>query len=157
MSALEQVEFTKPTRRTRLHSVPAVKSSRMWVKATFPVLILSLLAVGMVGQLMLQTLIQEKGFELAALQSEIEQLSAQEALWRANLEKQSTPTQLAWNASQLGMVANPHANVLVLSTGEVIGSGKATKGDEIPLISAAPSLPQRTTPNTTEPSQGGHA
>jgi hypothetical protein len=98
----------------------------------------------MVGHLLLQTRIQEQGFELAALQTQVDHLSAEEAMWRATLDRQSTPTQLAYAAAQLGMVANPYSNILVLPTGEVLGAQKPVKGNEVSIISAAPILPQLT-------------
>ena len=149
MSALEKTELTPRTKRASLHPVPAPKPSRAWPKASFPILILALLAAGMVGQLALQTKIQEQGFELAALQTEVDELSAQEAVLRAALDKQSTPIQLAYAASQLGMVANPYSNILILPTGEVVGSQKPVRGNEVPIISAPPKLPRSTTPEDT--------
>ena len=106
--------------------------------------ILALLASGMVSQLVLQTRIQEQGFELASLQTRVDELSAQEAILRATLDKQTTPLLLAYSASELGMVANPYATFLVLPTGEVRGAQKPVKGNELPVISAAPYVPHRT-------------
>jgi len=100
--------------------------------------ILALLAGGMVGHLALQTAIQEQGFELASLQSTNDRLSAQEAVLRATLDKQSTPQQLAYSAAHLGMVANTRSTFLTLPTGEVTGTDTPVKGNEVPIISAAP-------------------
>ncbi|MCL2785553.1 MAG: hypothetical protein FWD55_09050 [Propionibacteriaceae bacterium] len=140
MSALVQEVTPARVKRTALKPVIAPARTRAWPKGFFPVVILAMLAAGMVGQLMLQTTIQEQGFELAALQTELEQLQAQEAILNATLDKQSTPQALAYAASQLGMVVNPYSNILVLSDGQVIGSGKKVKGNEQPIISAPPAF-----------------
>ena len=144
MSALEHSEIptrAKRTKRAELKAVPSPQPSRL-PKGFFPIVILALLAVGMVGHLLLQTKIQEQGFELGGLQAEIEQLSAQETILHATLDKQSTPQQLAYSASQLGMVANPYSTFLVLPAGEVIGTDRTVRGNEVPIISAAPERPR---------------
>jgi len=148
MSALEQVEVPRPTRREArkavLEAVEPVKHTRTWPKGVFPLLILGLLASGMVGHLVLQTRIQEQAFELAALQTQADQLSAQSAILQAALDKQSTPQQLAYAASHLGMVANPYSTFLVLPSGKIEGLDIKVKGNEVPIISAAPTLPSTT-------------
>jgi len=106
----------------------------------FPVVILALLAVGMVGHLVLQTRIQELGFELGALQAQEDQLSAQQAILSTTLAKQSTPQQLAYAASSLGMVANPYSTFLTLPTGQVTGTNQVVRGGEVPIISAPPAI-----------------
>jgi len=146
MSALEQVSQPRLTRRAAIRAVEPRPARPGWHRGVFPVIILALLALGMVGHLALQTRIQEQGFELGALQAQAEQLDAQQAILAAALDKQSTPAQLAYSASQLGMVANPYTTILDLGTGQVTGSGKPVAGNELAVISAPPQLPNTTTP-----------
>lgn len=140
MSALETSEVPVRTKRTSLKQVPPVAPAHNWPKGAFPVLILLLLAAGMVGHLVLQTKIQDQGFELASLQSQSDQLTAQQSILQAMLDKQSSPQQLALAASSLGMVANPYSTFLTLPSGQVSGVDKPVKGDELPVISAPPQL-----------------
>jgi len=140
MSALQQLQ--EPVRATRasLRTVAPPKVSHAWPKGSFPVVILAMLAVGMVGHLVLQTKIQEQGFELSALQTKADTLSAQEAILNATLDKQSTPQQLAYSAAMLGMVANTHSTYLLLPTGTIQGTNLAVRGNEVPIISAPPEI-----------------
>lgn len=146
MSALEQIHEPVKVTRASLRAVPGVRGSRAWPKGSFPVVILALLAVGMVGHLVLQTKIQEQGFELAALQTRADNLSAQESILNASLDRQFTPQQLAYAASMMGMVANPHSTYLVLPTGEIQGTNLPAKGNEVPFISAPPQIFTTATP-----------
>jgi len=140
MSALEHNLAPVRQKRADLKSVAPPERSHALFKGTFPLAILALLAIGMVGHLVLQTKIQEQGFELSALQTQADQLSAQEEILHATLDKQSTPQQLAYVASQLGMVANPYSTYLVLPTGEIQGTDEVVRGDELPVISAPPQI-----------------
>ncbi|MCL1923353.1 MAG: hypothetical protein FWG15_05810 [Propionibacteriaceae bacterium] len=107
-----------------------------------------MLTISMVGQLVLQTKIQQQGFTLADLQTENYELNAQQALLQASVDKQSTPVQLAFSASNLGMVANPYSNLLVLPSGEIIGFSKKVRGNEARIVSATPTLPTRQVDDT---------
>lgn len=162
MSALAEIDL--PVRQRRLRPLPPTRSpkpaGRAWPKGLFPVAVLLLLAGGLVGHLVLQTTIQEQGFQLADLQDQADSLSAQQAILQAALEQQSTPEQLAYAAAGLGMVANPYTTYLDLTTGEVSGVNQPVRGDELPAISTAPDLgtatppvdpmAQATQPNTPE-------
>ncbi|MDR0285952.1 MAG: hypothetical protein LBI33_13850 [Propionibacteriaceae bacterium] len=136
MSALE-AGVLPAAPRTSLNPVAAPDRSPVF-RGVFPLVILALLAVAMVGHLVLQTKIQEQAFELGSLQSQTERLAASQAILTATLDKKTTPQQLAYEAAQLGMVADPYATYLVLPTGQVTGTNQAVRGNEVPVISAAP-------------------
>jgi len=143
MSALAQVQperdvSPRPTKRAALRAVPEPAPSTTWRRGTFPVLILTLLALGMVGHLFLQTKIQEQGFELSALQTQADQLSAKAIGLQAALDQASAPQEIARRAAALGMVANPYSTFLHLPSGQVTGVKKPVKGNEVPVISAPP-------------------
>ncbi|MDR2973566.1 MAG: hypothetical protein LBV00_02465 [Propionibacteriaceae bacterium] len=140
MSALEILDAPPRRPRATVQAVSPVKRHPGLPKGAFPLMILGLLAMGMVGHLALQTAIQENGFELGELQSQTAQLSAQEAVLQSALGAKSTPTQLAHAAAGLGMVADPYATMVVLSTGQVLGVTTPVTGQELPLVSAAPHL-----------------
>ena len=140
MSALERPEVPVRRKRTDLKPVAPPQHSHAWFKGSFPLTILALLAVGMVGHLVMQTNIQDQAFQLGALQEQADRLSAQEAILHATLDKQSTPQQLAYTAASLGMVANPYSTYLVLPTGQIVGTDEAVRGNELPIISAAPDI-----------------
>ena len=156
MSALMSEDESVRRKRADLRPVAAPKKSHALFKGSFPAVILLLLAVGMVGHLWLQTKIQDQAFELGALQSESDRLSAQEAILNATLDKQSTPQQLAYTAAELGMVANPYSTFLILPTGEVVGTDQAVRGDELPIISAPPQITP-TSPEVTLDDPGAAA
>lgn len=150
MSAL--VHEGTPIRPKRsLQAVPTLAPEKRWPKGLFPLTILALLAVGLVGHLLLQTSIQEQGFELASLQDQAESLVAHQAILEAALDKQSTPQQLAYAAAGLGMVANPYTTFISLETGEVSGLNKPVVGDEMPQVSARPSMPSNEAPVAVGP------
>ena len=148
MSALERPDAPTRRKRTELRPVARPQASHALFKGSFPLMVLALLAAGMVGHLVMQTKIQDQAFELGALQTQADRLGAQEAILSATLDKQSTPQQLAYTAAGLGMVANPYATYLVLPTGEVIGTDEAVRGNELPVISAAPDI-DPTSPDVT--------
>ncbi len=151
MSALEQLDQQAGPAEPALSVVPSPARSRGWPKPVFPILILALLAVGMVGQLLLQNRIQQQGFELAAMQNQIEHLSATQSRLQAALDQKTTPQQLAYAAAQLGMVANPYSTLLHLPTGQVSGVNQPVNGDELPAVSAPPQLPTPAVPVVPDP------
>ena len=156
MSALMSENESVRRKRADLRPVATTQKSHAWFKGSFPVAILLLLAVGMVGHLWLQTKIQDQAFELGALQTQADRLSAQEAILNATLDKQSTPQQLAYTAAELGMVANPYSTYLILPTGEIVGTDRVVRGNELPIISAPPEITP-TSPKVTLDDPGAAA
>ena len=151
MSTSDSLQEPQPTKPT-LRVVPAERSSHAWSRGSFPILILALLAVGMISHLVLQTKIQEQGFELSALQTQADHLVAEQAVKQAALDSRSTSRQLVFEASQLGMVVNPYSTFLVLPKGQIKGVKKVVKGNEVPLISAIPT-PDKPVVDTVNPAQ----
>ncbi len=113
---VEPAKAPAPRKLARLKIVPAAAKQHSWPRGLFPVTILALLGAGLIGHLVIQTSIQEQGFELAGLQSQAEYLSAQQSMLQAILVTQSTPQQLAYSASQIGMVVNPYSTFINLTT-----------------------------------------
>jgi len=142
MSAIQVAEAPIKAVKATLKAVPPIERAHGWPRGWFPVVILGLLALGMIGHLGLQTLIQQQGFELGALQAQSEHLKAQEANLQAALDQQSSPQQLHVAAVNLGMVPDTKATTLKLPTGEVFGMNSPVRGNEVPIIAALPPLPQ---------------
>jgi hypothetical protein len=84
-------------------------------------LVVTLLASGLVGLLLLNTSMQNGAFELAELEKKAEALQSQRAQLALEVEERATPAALAERASALGMVPNASPVFLRLPDGEVIG------------------------------------
>ncbi len=108
-----------PQPRRTLH---VVQSRRVGSpRAPFVMLVVTLLASGLVGLLLLNTSMQNGAFELAELEKKAEALQSQRAQLALEVEERATPAALAERASALGMVPNASPVFLRLPDGEVIG------------------------------------
>ncbi len=76
----------------------------------------------MAAQLGLSILVSQGAYEVRALQVEERDLSRVQSVLKQNLEKLSSPQNLAENATALGMVQNSQPATLRLSSGAVLGS-----------------------------------
>jgi cell division protein FtsB len=83
--------------------------------------VLSVLAVGLVGLLLLTTQMQQRAFALFDLQSEIGALREQRQSLQAELAQLEAPASLAESARLLGMVPNQSPAFLDLDSGTVRG------------------------------------
>lgn len=132
MSALAQDRQPRDRRRERLRPVP----SRPTVIGRVPFLLIlaSVLVVGMVGVLVLNTSLQSRAFEVRKLQRQASELAYLRADLEATSRHLATTEELARRATGLGMVPNPYPVYLVVPTGEVRGVPKPVTGAEVPLI-----------------------
>ncbi|MBC9955352.1 hypothetical protein ICM05_12035 [Leucobacter sp. cx-42] len=105
-----------------LHSVsatPRKKPSRVvLVSAVLVGVFLGLLGI----QLALSIVISSGAYEARALKTEERDLLRVERVLSQNMDKLSSPQNLAANAAQLGMVENLHPATLRLSDGAILGS-----------------------------------
>ncbi len=97
-------------------------------------LIIVLLAVGMGGAIILNTILEQQTRDLVVLQREATSLSNQEATLVSDANQLRSPRVLALKASNLGMVPNPHPVYLKLTDGELLGSPKEVTGEEMPAM-----------------------
>ena len=90
-------------------------------RAPFVVVVLTVLGIGLVGLILLSTVLQAQAFEIARLQSKADALTVQEQDLRREVERLQAPADLAQRAVQLGMVPNTNPVFLRSSDGKVVG------------------------------------
>jgi hypothetical protein len=94
----------------------------------FVIFVVSLLAAGLVGLLLLNTELQRGTFQVTSLNSQADQLRDQQELLERQVRTLESPQNLADRAVRMGMVPNPNPVFLRLSDGQVLGlpaEGKA--------------------------------
>ena len=97
----------------------------------FVIFVVSLLAAGLVGLLLLNTQLQSGTFEITKLNSQADQLRDQQEGLEKQVRTLESPQNLADRALRMGMVPNPNPVFLRLSDGRVLGvpaEGKAGTG-----------------------------
>jgi hypothetical protein len=90
-------------------------------RAPFVVLVLGLLVAGLVGLLMLNTLVNENSFRLHALQQEQEKLDLREQQLQRDIDRRETTPALAKAATRLGLVPAGTPAFIELPDGKVLG------------------------------------
>jgi hypothetical protein len=97
----------------------------------FVIFVVSLLAAGLVGLLLLNTELQSGTFQVTKLNSQAGQLRDQQEQLEKQVRTLESPQNLADRALRMGMVPNPNPVFLRLSDGQVLGvpeEGKAGTG-----------------------------
>jgi hypothetical protein len=106
----------------------------------FAILVLTVLGVGLVALLLLNTAIDRGAFELQAAQKRQSELTDQQQQLQLRLNSLSAPGPLASQAAALGMVPNPQPAFLDPGDGAVLGSPSAAPTTAPPASpSASPS------------------
>ncbi|MCK5890593.1 MAG: hypothetical protein P1U38_01540 [Aeromicrobium sp.] len=90
-------------------------------RAPFVVVVVTVLSVGLVGLVVLSTVLQNQAFELARLQQESSSLTVQQQQLQYEADRQASPASLAAAASGIGMIPNQTPVFLKPDTGEIIG------------------------------------
>ncbi|MEU4601710.1 hypothetical protein AB0F43_01905 [Kribbella sp. NPDC023972] len=111
----------------------------------FVIFVVSLLAAGLVGLLLLNTELQGGTFQVTALNKQADQLKDQQEQLEKQVRTLESPQNLADRALRMGMVPNPNPVFLRLSDGQVLGvpeEGKAGTGTAM----FGPGTPTGTTP-----------
>ena len=111
----------------------------------FVIFVLSLLAAGLVGLLLLNTELQSGTFQVTALSQRADQLQDNQEQLEKQVRTLESPQNLADRALKMGMVPNPNPVFLRLSDGQVLGvpeEGKAGTGTAM----FGPGTPTGTTP-----------
>jgi hypothetical protein len=107
----------------------------------FVIFVVSLLAAGLVGLLLLNTELQSGTFHVTELNKQADQLRDQQEQLEKQVRTLESPQNLADRALKMGMVPNPNPVFLRLSDGRVLGvpqEGKAGTGAAMFGPSAAP-------------------
>jgi hypothetical protein len=97
----------------------------------FVIFVVSLLAAGLVGLLLLNTELQSGTFQVTALNNQADQLRDQQEQLEKQVRTLESPQNLADRALRMRMVPNPNPVFLRLSDGRVLGvpaEGKAGTG-----------------------------
>ncbi|GAA1654219.1 hypothetical protein GCM10009744_53060 [Kribbella alba] len=130
----------------------------------FVIFVVSLLAAGLVGLLLLNTELQRGTFQVTALNQQAGQLRDQQEQLERQVRTLESPQNLADRALRMGMVPNPNPVFLRLSDGQVLGvpaEGKAGTGTAMfgpgtptgakPATPKPPVAPPAGTPGTPKP------
>jgi hypothetical protein len=143
---------TRPTRPARTPARPAylrlVAARRSQAaKAPFIMVVVGILGAGLLGLLLLNTVLAQDAFRLHTLQLQSHALADQEQALQRDVERLQSSGSLAQRATALGMVPGGPPAFLRLSDGTVLGA---------PAPGRAPVVPPPAAPAST-PAAGGAA
>ncbi len=108
-----------PARRPSLSVVPAPVRDRG--SSALVLVCIALLVGGLLGSLMLNTMMAKGSYDQARLQSDLAAQAQLEDSLQTKLDSQTSPRNLAARASALGMVQQQAPLIIRLSDGTVIG------------------------------------
>ena len=131
LAPLERLDqrSTRPT--LRAIDVHPLRVSRLG----FLIVLLTVLGAGMVGVLVLNTVIQERATQVRAVQRQAEELGYQQASLTAEVERLRSSQDLAARAWEMGLRPNPYPVFVQLEadgTGRVVGDPTRVFGGEMP-------------------------
>jgi hypothetical protein len=132
-----------PKKAGSLRLVPQGRSSA--AKAPFVVVLVSLLVGGLLGLLLLNTLVAQGSFRLHDLSTKGKALEQRQQDLQRQVQALQAPGELAHRAAVLGMVPGNAPAFLRLSDGKVLGVATAGAAPGLP---AAPTSPAATTTAT---------
>ncbi|MET0449772.1 MAG: hypothetical protein ABW004_15260 [Aeromicrobium sp.] len=96
-------------------------------KAPFVVVVLTVLAIGLVGLIIMSTVLQAQSFEAAKLDRQASALQTQQQSIAREVDRLQSPANVASRAIAIGMVPNANPAFLRLSDGKVLGEPKAAE------------------------------
>lgn len=96
-------------------------------KAPFVVVVLTVVSIGLVGLIVMSTVLQAQSFESAKLQREARSLTTQQQALSRDVDRLQSPANVAREAIAIGMVPNTNPAFLHLSDGTVSGVPEAAK------------------------------
>ena len=144
------VPVRAPAPAPRLQAVPAARAAARprAARTPFIVVVVGVLVTGLLGLLLLNTVVSQDAFAVHDLRNSGRVLAEQEQALTREVEQLQAPEQLAKRAAELGMVPAGEPQFLHLPTGKVLGSdGKPAKpGDPAgaqtgPVTAVAPGVP----------------
>jgi len=122
------------TEARRLRLVRPVRSRAR--KAPFVVVVMVMLSIGLVGLIVMSTVLQAQSFEAASLNREANALQVQQQSLTRDVEKLLSPANVARRALVFGMVPNTNPAFLRLSDGKVLGKPQpAARGSNLRWVS----------------------
>ncbi|MRJ77803.1 hypothetical protein GEV29_14765 [Aeromicrobium sp. SMF47] len=96
-------------------------------RAPFVVIVMTILSIGLVGLILMSTVLQAQSFEAARLQSEATTLKTQKQALARDVDRLRSPAHVAREAIAIGMVPNANPAFLRLSDGRILGVPEAAK------------------------------
>lgn len=96
-------------------------------KAPFVVVVLTVVSIGLVGLIIMSTVLQAQSFESSKLQREARSLTTQQQALGREVDRLRSPANVAREAIAIGMVPNANPVFLRLSDGKVSGIPEAAK------------------------------
>lgn len=96
-------------------------------KAPFVVVVLTVVSIGLVGLIIMSTVLQAQAFEASKLQREARSLATQQQALGRDIDRLQSPANVAREAIAIGMVPNANPAFLRLSDGKVLGKPEAAK------------------------------
>lgn len=118
----ERAERVERDRRTHLEVVTTRAQRRARPRALYAVIAVVALLVIVVAQLLLSIGISQGAYQLSSLQKEQSRLLRASQAASQDLDRLTSPQNLAANANALGMVSNSNPAYLRLSDGAVLGA-----------------------------------
>ncbi|AWB91985.1 hypothetical protein [Aeromicrobium chenweiae] len=98
-------------------------------RAPFVVVVLTILSLGLVGLIIMSTILQAQSFESARLQREATTLHTQKQALSRDVDRLQSPAHVAREAVAIGMVPNANPAFLRLADGKVLGVPEPAKAD----------------------------
>jgi hypothetical protein len=115
-----------------LKALPTVRTTL--ARFPFIVVLIAVFGLGMAGLLMLNTTLQNQAFQYRALKREATVLAYDQATLQNQLDQLSAPSELARQASAIGMRPNPAPAFVVIPDGKIIGKPRRVTGEEVPEL-----------------------
>lgn len=104
-------------------------------RAPFVVVVMTMLSIGLVGLIIMSTVLQAQSFEATKLSREAAALEIQQQSLTREVEQLLSPASVAQRALIFGMVPNTNPAFLRLSDGKVLGKPEAaTRGSNISSV-----------------------
>lgn len=98
-------------------------------RTPFVVVVMTVVAAGLTGLILISTVLQSQSFELSRLQADSSSLSTRQDALSAEVAKERSPSAIADAALELGMVPSATPVFLNLSKGSVVGKPKAASSN----------------------------
>lgn len=124
----EQTESTRRERSTHLEVVSTRSQRRARPRALYAITAVSALLVIVVSQLLLSIGVSQGAYQLSSLQVKQTELQRSYQAASEDLNRLTSPQNLAANANALGMVSNSSPAYLRLSDGAVLGAPLPASG-----------------------------
>ncbi|MBK8463395.1 MAG: hypothetical protein IPL36_10260 [Nigerium sp.] len=116
----------------------------------FAVTLVCVVVAGMVGLLALTTALQNQAFEVRAAQRTANELGYRVSDLASRVNRASAPAELGRRATELGMVPNPNAVFIDVTTGTITGDPVPVRGDEMPSLKVRAVTPPAEKPTAVE-------